>query len=120
MPGVKITTSEAEPQSTRKQKRKQRLYISGMMTGLERERYMEIFAATAEAFSEDYDVVNPAGFLYSRWSWLGKLLGYNAMLCIDLWVLMRCDALYSIPNWERSVGARIERAVAEIKGLKVM
>ena len=100
--------------------KKRKLYVSGQMTGLSRKEYLEIFDATAEAFEDEYDVVNPARFIWSRWGWLNRLLGYNVVLCLDLLKLMRCDAMYSIAGWECSKGARIERAVGEVMGLKVM
>jgi len=37
----------------------------------------------------------------------------------DVYQLLKCDEIYMIRNWQNSKGARIELAVACLKGLKV-
>ena len=56
----------------RREGRRKRLYVSGKMTGLEYEQYQRVFAATAEAFEDEYEVVNPAKFIWCRWQWLWR------------------------------------------------
>lgn len=43
----------------------------------------------------------------------------DAFIRGDLELLSRCDAVLMLPNWEHSRGAKIERACAEVCGIKV-
>lgn len=89
--------------------KKERVYISGKMSGLERSVWREHFGlAEKHVRSLGYRTVNPARFPMARFPWLFKTLGYTATLLIDLWVLSRCDRIYLIPGWRDSRGAEIE------------
>lgn len=104
--------------------KKQRIYISGPMT-----------AATAADFRENISrfhdcallleksglcPVNPARSWPCRFSWLYRLmqrvlgpdLAYRLVLCYDLVLLSRSDALCLIEGWQKSRGARIEENFA--------
>lgn len=86
-----------------------KIYISGPMSHLEREEYLARFAKAEILLSErGYRVVNPTKFLFCRWPWLYKLVGYNAALCYDLWRLSRCEYIYLLPDWKESRGATVE------------
>lgn len=90
-----------------------KVYISGRISGLPREQYMQMFFIAASMLKKKgYNPVNPTRFLMCRWPWLYRLLGYNLTLLIDLWMLMRCDLIYKIPGWQQSKGANIESCVA--------
>ena len=64
--------------------------------------------------------VNPARFWPCRFAWLFKLmqrvlgpdLAYRLVLCYDLVLLSRSDALCLIDGWQQSRGARIEENFA--------
>ena len=90
-----------------------RVYIAGPVTG--RTDYEEKFAA-AEALLEamDCEPYNPvkAG-LVEGWE-------YRNYINRGLDMLMLADAIYMLPDWESSPGARLERMYAEICGLKVI
>ena len=95
-----------------------KVYISGKISGLEREHYERMFGI-AEAMLRDkgYKVVNPTRFFLSRhYQRLCRLIGhqnaYDLTLLYDLWRLMRCDLIYKIPGWQQSKGANIESCVA--------
>lgn len=98
---------------------KNRVYISGKITGLSRDDYRMLFAhAEALLISAGYRTVNPTRFLISRNRFLYWLLGYRLVLLIDLWVLDKfCGMIYMIPGWTASVGARIEEAFACNRGI---
>lgn len=100
--------------------RRKRVYISGKMSGLAKEVYMARFMAAERALKEaGLKVCNPARFVFSRWEWLYRLLGYHMCLCMDLWMLSRCDAIYMIGNdWMNSKGAVTERRYAMTFGKK--
>lgn len=91
-------------------KNKERIYISGPMTGLEREEYMARFKTAEQHLrKEGYcNIVNPIKFFMNRWPWIYHIIGYSLTLIYDLWRLSRCDRIYMLPDWEESRGARVE------------
>lgn len=98
---------------------KNRVYISGKITGLSRDDYRMLFAYAEDLLIQSgYRTVNPTRFLISRKRWLYWLLGYRLVLLIDLWVLDKfCDKIYMIPGWTESTGACIEAAFAHYRGI---
>ena len=90
---------------------KLKIYISGQITGLPVAEYVEKFSqAEAELQTKGYEVINPlrhekAG---SRW---------HEQMKTDIRLLLDCDAIYMLSNWERSAGAGLELYIAEGLGL---
>ena len=91
-----------------------RVYISGPMSGVPREQYLEMFRRAEQSLrSQGYTkVVNPIRVWACQWPWLYRIVGYRLTLLYDLWLLMRCDLIYKIPGWKQSRGANIESCVA--------
>ena len=94
--------------------RNAKVYISGPMSNLTREQYMELFRRAEQSLrSQGYrKIVNPIRVWACRWPWLYRLIGYKLTLLYDLWLLMRCDQIYKMPGWRDSKGANIESCVA--------
>ena len=94
--------------------RNARVYISGPMSGLDRELYLKMFRRAEQSLcSHGYTrVVNPIRVWACRWPWLYRIVGYRLTLLYDLWLLMRCDQIYKLPGWRDSKGANIESCVA--------
>ena len=94
--------------------RNARVYISGPMSNLSREQYLELFKRAEQSLrSQGYHkIVNPIRVWACRWPWLYKIVGYHLTLLYDLWLLMRCDQIYKLPGWRDSKGANIESCVA--------
>ena len=94
--------------------RNARVYISGPMSNLSREQYLELFKRAEQSLrSQGYHkIVNPIRVWACRWPWLYKIIGYRLTLLYDLWLLMRCDQIYKLPGWRDSKGANIESCVA--------
>jgi len=44
---------------------------------------------------------------------------YETILSGDIDIIARCDAVYMMPNWQKSKGARIEQAFATSMGLPI-
>jgi hypothetical protein len=100
-------------------KNKQRVYISGAMSGVAREHYLARFDMAERILkNEGWRVVNPARLAPCRWPWLYRLLGYRLTLLYDLWHLMKCDGIVLLKGWNKSKGARLENATARIFKLK--
>ena len=91
-----------------------RVYISGPISGHDRDEYMRRFSAAEQALrSLGYvNVVNPTRLWPCRFPWLYKVIGYRITLFIDLWLLTSCSLIYKMPGWRTSRGAQIESCVA--------
>ena len=94
--------------------RNAKVYISGPMSNLTREQYLELFMRAEQSLrAQGYrKIVNPIRVWACRWPWLYRLIGYKLTLLYDLWLLMRCDQIYKMPGWRDSKGANIESCVA--------
>jgi hypothetical protein len=96
-------------------RRKEKVYISGRISGLGREVYTGKFSKAEELIrANGYKTVNPTHFLVCRWRWLYRIVGYERTLLYDIWRLWQCDRIYLIPGWMDSRGARIESFAAHV------
>lgn len=99
-----------------------KIYISGQISSLPREHYMDRFQLAEQKLRElgYVNIVNPTRIWACRFPrfhrFLVRLLGerraYSAILLYDLWLLMGCQRIYKIPGWKASRGAQIESATA--------
>lgn len=91
-----------------------RIYISGKMTGLNKEEYRGKFKkAQKYLIKAGHKPINPARLdVYE--------LNYKDFLTIDLILLKSCEAIYMLDNWKESSGAKWELAEANKLGLKVL
>ncbi len=106
------------------------IYIAGPMTGYPEFNFPAFFEV-AEAFEDGgWNVYNPAQHDLDVH---GTLDGVNAAFekdkdrmlrdCLnwDLGVITdKCDAIYMLPGWENSKGARAEHATAVALGLQIL
>lgn len=98
---------------------KKKIYISGPITGLERQVYIKNFSdKERELRAMGYDVVNPTKLLPSKFLFVYKIIGYKLTILYDLWHLMKCDYIYLLDGWMKSKGAKVERYVARVFGIK--
>ena len=98
--------------------KKETVYISGKITGLQRSTYLSHFAHAEQLLRrEGYRVVNPTRFAVCRWPWLYLLIGYEKTLLYDLWRMTHCQRIFLIPGWQDSQGARIESFTAHVLGI---
>ena len=102
------------------------IYIAGPMTGYPEFNFPAFFAAQAQFEAEGWTVWNPAAkdsesaveadssfasgdakaLVANGWDWQDAF----EWDCIKV---LRSDAIYLIPGWEKSTGARAEWAVAQ-------
>ena len=98
--------------------KKEKVYISGAITGRNREDYLKQFADAEKHLREiGYGVCNPTKALPSRFLWIYKLIGYKLTLLYDLWLLSRCDKICMLSGYENSKGAFLEKVAAETFGI---
>ena len=84
------------------------------MSGVPRDQYMELFKRAEQSLRDQgyRNILNPINVWSCRWPWLYRIVGYRLTLLYDLWLLMRCDQIYKLPEWRDSKGANIESCVA--------
>jgi hypothetical protein len=94
-----------------------KIYISGKITGLPKDVYEKYFNETEDyLIAIGYEAINPLKVVAA----LGidendypKLMGAN------IEALLNCDYIYLLDNWRDSKGARAEKAIADIMGIKI-
>ena len=87
-----------------------RIYISGPITGVP--DYRRAFYNAEHALQDrGHQVQNPARHPFG--------LTRVDYMRLDLAQLMTCGAVYMLPGWEHSGGARIEHALAEYLELQI-
>lgn len=88
-----------------------KVYISGPMTGLPESNYPAFEAAAKMLRSKNYQVYNP-----SERPWdnpRAAFKDYCDFIC-------GADAVYMLPGWEKSIGARAEHALAVAVGCQII
>ena len=97
-----------------------RIYLSGKITGREKEDYTKQFAR-AESFykTSGFDVVNPVkiGEEILR---KNPKAEWGDFMKADLEALKNCTHIALLEGWEESKGAKTEKAEAEKMGLEIM
>lgn len=86
-------------------------YISGQISGLPYDEVVAKFAtAEAKLQAQGYETVNP----------LNNGIPINAPweihVAMDVVLLMGCDTIYLLPDWQQSKGATLEKSFAELTG----
>ncbi len=104
--------------------RTDRVYISGRMSGVAREEYLQTFKTAEKLLRKKrfVHIVNPIRVWVCRWPWMWLFLAgvtsehtaYTLVLLYDLWLLSRCDTIYMMPGWRESRGANIEYHFASL------
>lgn len=91
-----------------------KIYIAGPMTGLPDLNYPAFHAAAAALRAQGHQVENPAeNPAPAGGSW-------NGYMRLAIAQLTRCEAIYLLPGWAKSKGARLERLIAQEFGLQRM
>ena len=95
--------------------KKEKIYLSGKISGIPRQEYIKCFADAEEKLvKRGYKVCNPTKLLPSKHLWVYHIIGYKLTLLYDIWHLLNCDYIYLLDGWMQSRGARIERCVAQV------
>lgn len=86
-------------------------YISGQISGLPYDEVVAKFAnAEAKLQAQGYETVNP----------LNNGIPINAPweihVAMDVVLLMGCDTIYLLPDWQQSKGSTLEKSFAELTG----
>lgn len=90
-----------------------KVYISGQITGLD--NFAELFKqAQTELESQGHEIVNPCNLPHNH----DKT--WQSYMKEDIKALCDCDAIYMLPNWSSSNGARLEYHVALRIGMTIL
>lgn len=112
----------------------QTIYIAGPMSGIPYFNFLAFDEAKAFLTLQGWNVISPAdldrelhGFealtlpSSTDWTVLPKNLKLTRIMTYDaLAVINDADAIYMLRGWEKSKGARAEKALAEWKGVPVI
>jgi hypothetical protein len=90
-------------------------YISGPITGRPEKIYVPAFAKAKEKLKQaGYEPVNPLELPHLHDKTWSSYIGE------DIKELLECNAIYMLPDWKESKGARIEHAIACELGLEII
>lgn len=93
---------------------KKKVYISGKITGIEKESIPLFAKGCREVKKMGFEPVNPRDVK------LDNTATWAHYMKADIKLLMDCDAIYMLDNWEDSQGAKIELELAERVEISVM
>lgn len=90
-----------------------KIYIAGKVTGLPAGEVFAKFNTVAYQLKrKGLDVVNPLDLCSTAWSW-------ERCMHECLRNMLDCDAVFLLPDWQYSRGARLEKEVAEGVGMTI-
>ncbi len=93
---------------------RKKIYIAGKVSGLPYNiAYSNFETAEKDLLKQGYNVVNPTKHVEKTTNWLESM-----KICIKL--LLDCEAIYLLKNWEYSKGARIEYQIAKELGYSIV
>ena len=100
-----------------------KVYIAGPMTGLPEYNYTAFNVVAMGLRFSGHDVVNPVE-LGEKYGTADEInsdpVKLADLLLEELDALKTCDAIYLLPGWQSSRGARNELKLALEKGLKII
>lgn len=93
---------------------KKKIYISGQTSGLTPDEYRANFLEAArQLHAQGYEVINPI------FNGVDATQPWQVHMKADIRLLLECDAIYVLQNWELSNGATLEREIAKALGFVI-
>ncbi|MCL2290845.1 MAG: DUF4406 domain-containing protein [Bacteroidetes bacterium] len=91
-----------------------KVYLAGKISGLSfQDVFIKFNAKEFELKRAGHTVVNPIRLVSQSWSWEKCM-----KKCIEQ--LAQCDAIYLLPDWAESRGAKLEYHIAQELKLKLI
>lgn len=95
--------------------KRKKVYISGPISGYNKaERYVKFRDAYNILLNLGYCPINP------MFVDLGEDASWQDYMREDIALLVQCDMIYFLPNWEKSEGAKIEATIAQWLGIETL
>lgn len=92
-----------------------KIYVSGQITGLDRKEVEIKFQSAKDKITLiGFDCITPLEICP-----FNKDYTWNDYMIEDIKGLFECDGIYMLRDWQESVGARIELAIAKELGLQI-
>ena len=90
------------------------VYIAGRVTGIPREQAREKFIKAEFILKrKGYTIINPVTLVNPSYPW-------QRAMRICLKKLLDADAIFLLSDWKQSKGAKVERWIAKLLGIKIM
>lgn len=98
---------------------KKKVYIAGKVSGLPiAETTMKFGKAQKELEAQGYEVVNPLAVVCEQGDGFHTDWQTAMRLCIK--ELLHCDAIYLLPDFDQSKGARLEQRIARELEIEIL
>lgn len=100
-----------------------KIYIAGPMTGYPQFNYPAFCEAAAKLRAEGWEVFSPAEIGIDRYGDDSEGMKMTRRQCLAFeltWIALQADAIYLLPGWNESTGARTEKALADALGLEII
>jgi hypothetical protein len=89
-------------------------YVAGKITGLPKTDVQSKFSTINKQLSgQGYQVVNPLAVNDDTQSW-------DEAVRNDIKIMLECDEVHMLPDWQESRGAQLERDIALRLGMQVV
>jgi len=91
-----------------------KVYLAGKVTGLRiQDVFVKFGVAEYQLKRRGHTVVNPLRLVSQRWDW---------KKCMEVCIteLVKCNAIYLLPDWYDSRGAKLEYHIAQELNLKLL
>src|SRR5258705_673963 len=109
-----ISSVVSEPSSSGIEHHKQTIYLAGPMTGKPNFN-IESFITYKERYTTlRFNVISPTDVDGGE---NGKSYNYYIKHSLDMFVKNHLDAIYFLPDWETSKGAKLEKHIANVLGI---
>ena len=97
------------------------IYISGRITG--NKNWQSDFQKAEDYLKKKHwldEIVNPLSLDKKTQEIYGANPTYQEYMINDIYNLIFCDSIYMLRGWWRSKGARLERHIAKVLGMKII
>lgn len=96
------------------------IYISGRIT--KNKHWKEDFQKAEDYLEKNCldEIVNPLSLDKKTQEIYGANPTYQEYMINDIYNLIFCDKIYMLRGWWRSKGARLERHIAKVLGMKII